>query len=120
MFLCVLLALTPRKLSTPDRPAEKWGPEATANAEKLIKKSGSSDVLLELDKSQGDRDKYNRLLAYAWTINPKTNEAKTMINLAQLEAGLAEEYTYGADYRYKSDFKVAEKAAQNARLGLWS
>lgn len=114
-----LIGIDTPETKHPDRPAEKWGPEATANAEKLIKESGSSDVLLEFDKSQGDRDKYDRLLAYAWTINPKTNEAKAMINLSQLEAGLAEEYTYGADYRYKSDFKVAEKAAQDARLGLW-
>lgn len=103
----------------PNREEEPFGAEATTLVQQLIRNSDGGDVLLELDESQGNRDFYGRLLAYAWTIDPATGEPDTLINLALLEAGYATEYTFDADYRHQAQFQAAEAAARDAGLGIW-
>ncbi len=85
--------------------------EATQKLKDLV--AGSS-VSLELDRSQGERDKYDRLLAYVFT-EDGSNAAEVLI-----EGGFAKEYTYSKPYKYQSEFKEAQADAQTAGVGLWA
>lgn len=69
---------------------------------------------LEADPTQGERDKYDRLLRYIWL------EDGTFFNLQAIAAGYAHEYTYDLPYKYRDQFKAAEAAAREAEIGLWS
>lgn len=70
-------------------------------------------VFLEKDDSQGDRDKYQRLLAYI-SLEDGINFNKLLI-----QEGYAHEYTYHLPYRYQSEFKQVELEARENNRGLW-
>lgn len=95
----------PRKL------VQCFGKEASEKAKELL--SGKR-VKLEADPTQGEYDKYNRLLRYVF-LEDETNFNKMMI----LE-GYAHEYTYVLPYKYQMEFKQAEKDAREAKRGLWA
>jgi micrococcal nuclease len=95
----------------PTEPVGCWGPEASAQAHKLL--DGQS-VRLEYDASQGRLDKYDRTLAYVWLRDGR------MFNEVMIKGGFAEEYTYDGAYRYQQRFRTAEHAAQQRDAGVWS
>ncbi len=95
----------------PRKPVECFGREAANKAKEIL--SGKK-VRLEKDPTQGDKDKYNRLLRYVF-LEDGTNFNKLMI----LE-GYAHEYTYIIPYRYQQEFKEAEKFARENKKGLWA
>lgn len=72
-------------------------------------------VKLELDKSQGKRDKYWRLLAYVILSGQN-------INKRMIEDGYAREYTFNTSNPYKEQlsFEDAEKYASESLVWLWS
>ena len=94
----------------PRKPVECFGREASSKTKSLL---AGKKVILEKDDSQGDRDKYNRLLRYV-VLPDSTN-----VNLALIEQGYAYEYTYNTPYKYQADFKNAQKLAMNQQKGLW-
>jgi hypothetical protein len=59
-------------------------------------------------------DKYGRLLAYVY------REDGLFYNKYMIEQGYAHEYTYNTPYKYQSEFKAAQKFAQENSRGLWS
>ncbi|MBI3972491.1 MAG: thermonuclease family protein [Chloroflexi bacterium] len=95
----------------PRRPVQCFGPEASARARDLLLRQ---QVTLELDPSQGERDRYGRLLAYVFLPNGR-NAAEVLI-----AEGYGREYTFAAPYKYRSRFRVAEAAARAQGAGLWS
>ena len=95
----------------PRRPVMCFGKEASAKAEELL--DGVS-VRLELDSTQGERDKYGRILAYAF-LPDGTDFGKEMI-----VEGFAREYTYDAPYRYQAEYRTAEQEAKVSTRGLWA
>jgi micrococcal nuclease len=95
----------------PRRPVECFGQEASANAKALL---AGQTVLLEDDASQDTRDSNGRLLRYVWL------EDGRMANLEQVAQGFAAEYTFSTPYKYRDQFRAAQRAAQDADLGLWS
>jgi micrococcal nuclease len=95
----------------PRKSVQCFGKEASDKAKELL--SGKK-VFLEKDNSQGERDKYNRLLKYV-ILEDKTNFNKKMI-----EEGFAHEYTYNIPYKYQEEFKRAEKEARENKKGLWA
>ena len=105
-----LIGIDTPETVAPNRPVECAGPEASVYAEQLM---SGQDVFLELDASQGTYDNYNRILAYVWL------EDDLMVNLAMIDAGLAEEYTYDDPYTYQQLFQQAEQDAQDDLRGLW-
>ena len=105
-----LIGIDTPETVAPNRPVECAGPEASVYAEQLM---SGEDVYLELDASQGTYDNYNRILAYAWL------EDDLMVNLAMIDAGLAQDYTYDASYTYQQLFQQAEQDARDDLLGLW-
>ncbi|GAB4446340.1 MAG: hypothetical protein OHK0015_49460 [Chloroflexi bacterium OHK40] len=95
----------------PRRPVECFGVEASAAASALL---DGQTVWLEEDPSQDSRDRHGRLLRYVWL------EDGRMANLEQIAGGFAFEYTYDTPYRYREAFRLAERAARDAGIGLWS
>src|SRR3989344_1430265 len=85
--------------------------EATQKLKTLL---ASGSVSLELDTSQGERDKYDRLLAYVFSESGQ-NAAQVLI-----EGGFAKEYTYSRAYKYQKEFKAAQASAEAAGMGLWA
>ena len=99
----------------PDSPVECFGPEASDYAKEAL--TGQS-VTLELDSSQGDEDRYGRLLAYVWREAP--DGSLSLFNLDTVARGYASERQYGSvRYAWKSEFERAGQAAQSAGAGLW-
>jgi micrococcal nuclease len=105
-----LIGIDTPETVAPNRPVECAGPEASVYAEQLM---SGQDVYLELDSTQGAYDTYGRVLAYVWL------EDGLMVNLAMLQTGLAEEYTYDDPYKYQQLFQENEQQAEEDLLGLW-
>ncbi len=96
----------------PRKPVQCFGIEASNKAKGVL--SGKS-VSLEADSTQGERDKYGRLLRYIFL------EDGTNFNKMMIADGYAHEYTYQSNpYKYQADFKQAQKEAEMAKKGLWA
>ena len=87
------------------KEASNWSKTKLTN--KIIK--------LEKDETQGDRDKYNRLLRYV-ILDGNNYNKELILN------GYGHEYTYNRSgpYKYQKDFKEAEKYARDNKIGLWA
>jgi endonuclease YncB( thermonuclease family) len=94
----------------PSKPVECYGKEASSFVENLLK---DTQVYIELDSSQGERDRYGRLLAYIFLPD------KVLVNQLIISEGYGFEYTYNTPYKYQQDFKHAEQRATNLQKGLW-
>ena len=94
----------------PRRPVQCFGKEASAFTKALLE---NKLVRLETDSSQGDKDKYGRLLRYVYL-------GDILVNEKIIAEGYGHEYTYRTPYRYQSKFKLAQKEAEGAQNGLWA
>ena len=96
----------------PRKPIQCFGREATA---KMTEFAENKKVRLEFDKTQGERDKYGRLLAFVYSEDNK-NLAYEMIR-----QGYGNEYTYNSNpYKYQNEFKEAARKAREENKGLWA
>jgi len=95
------------------KTVECFGKEATEMAKVIFE--DNKTVLLESDPTQGDRDKYQRLLRYVWIDDGKIDFGKFMI-----DGGYASEYTYNLPYKYQNEYKQAELEARVGKKGLWA
>lgn len=93
----------------PTRGVEPFGREASAYNSQLLQ-----DGRVCLEKDITERDRFDRLLRYAWL------EDGTFVNEALLLAGLARVVTYPPDVRYvESRYLPAQQQARDAGLGIW-
>lgn len=105
-----LIGMDTPEMVDPRKPVQCFAKEASTKAkETLVGKK----VRLEADSSQGERDKYGRLLRYIFL------EDGTFFNQMMVEDGYAHEYTYNTPYKYQQDFKQAEVRAREGKKGLW-
>ncbi len=96
----------------PRKPVQCFGKEASSKAREILM---GKRVALEEDPTQGDRDKYGRLLRFVF-LDDGTNFNKFMI-----DEGYAYEYTYQNNpYKYQAEFKNVEKVARESKKGLWA
>jgi micrococcal nuclease len=95
----------------PRKEVQCFGIEATNRAKELL---NNQKVAIEYDSSQGERDRFGRLLVYVFL------EDGTSFNKKMISEGYAYEYTYNSKYKYQSEFKQAEVNAQSNNTGLWS
>ncbi len=95
-------------INTPETN-ECFNQEATNKMKSLVE---DKNVRIEFDKTQRERDKYNRLLLYIW-------EGDNFINDIMIREGYAHEYTYNLPYKYQDQFKKAENEARENENGLW-
>ena len=101
--------------------------KAKEEAERLL---DGQKIELEKDPTQGDYDKYSRLLAYIFLSNGSTSLPSAQLgtgstggvnfNKLMIEDGYAYEYTYHLPYKYQKEFKTAQDEARNAQKGLWN
>lgn len=96
----------------PRKPVQCFGKEASEHSKNLLT---AKQVKLEFDPVVGERDKYNRLLAYVWL------DQNTLFNQLLIGDGYAHEYTYRSQtYKYQNEFKNAEAHAKQSGRGLWA
>jgi len=105
-----LIGLDTPETVDPRKPVQCFGKEASERMKHLL--SGKS-VRLEKDASQGDLDKYGRLLAYVYV-------GEILVNKYMIAEGYGHEYTYNLPYKYRDDFKQAERNAREKKKGLWA
>jgi len=105
-----LIGINTPETVDPRKPVQCFGLEASKKAKETL--SGKK-VILEIDPTQGDRDKYGRLLRYVFL------EDGTNFNLMMINDGYAYEYTYNIPYKYQTEFKQAQKIAEENKRGLW-
>ncbi len=92
----------------PDKPIECYGPEASAANRTLVE---GKRVQLETDIS--DRDKYGRLLRYV-SVDGQDVAAKL------IREGYAYVYSRKPDIARLKTYAALERAAREARVGLWA
>lgn len=91
--------------------APEHGQEYSAQSRAaLLKMCYGQSMRLEFDAERKDR--YGRLLAYAYC-------GKGMVNEELVRAGLALAYPVKPNTRYASRLKKAEDAARSRRMGFW-
>ena len=105
-----LIGINTPETVDPRKSVECFGVEASNKAKSLL--SGKK-VILESDISQGERDKYERLLRYVFF------EDGTSFNLLMIKEGYAYEYTYDTPYKYQAEYRTAQKEAETNKSGLW-
>ncbi len=106
-----LIGIDTPETRDPRKPVQCFGREASNKMKELVE---NKQVILESDATQGDTDKYGRLLRFVF-LSDGTN-----VNLTMIAQGFAHEYTYNLPYKYQSEFKQAESDARNGGKGLWS
>jgi len=107
-----LIGVDTPETKDPRKPVQCFGQEASKKTTDLLL---GKHVRLEYDPVAGDKDKYSRLLRYVF-LDDGTNVSKQLIF-----DGFAHEYTYEAQlYKYRDDFKAAEKDARENKRGLWA
>jgi micrococcal nuclease len=106
-----LIGIDTPETKDPRKPVQCFGKEASAMAHSIL---DGQRVRLEADPSQDNRDKYGRLLRYAYLPDG------TSFNKMMIEEGYAHEYTYAIPYQFQTEFKAAENAARAANRGLWA
>lgn len=106
-----IIGLNTPETVDPRKTVECFGKEASAVAKTLL---SGKQVTLEADPTQGDRDKYNRLIRYVFLADG-TDYSKRMIS-----DGYAYEYTYNTPYKYQKEYKQAQAEAKSAQRGLWA
>lgn len=94
----------------PRQEVQCFGKEASQFLKNLLQ---GKQVRLEADASQQDRDRYARLLRYAYLEDGK------LVNQLLIEEGMAYEYTYSNAYKYQREFKDAQMRAEVQKKGLW-
>ncbi len=106
-----LIGINSPETQDPRKPVECFGKEASLKAREIL---SNKKVRVESDPTQGDKDKYNRLLRYVFL------EDGTNFNKLMIEEGYAFEYTYNIPYKYQIEFKKAQKDAELNKKGLWA
>lgn len=95
----------------PRRTVECFGKQASQFLKDTLE---GKSVSLATDPTQGDHDKYGRLLRYVFL------EDKIFINKIIIEKGYGHEYTYRIPYKYQKEFKQAQENARLEGRGLWA
>ena len=105
-----LIGIDTPEVVDPRKLVQCFGHEASEKTKQLL-----TDKLVTLidDQSQGNRDKYDRLLRYVFL-------GEVNINQQLLEEGYAHEYTYRLPYAYQAEFMQAERSARENKKGLWA
>jgi len=106
-----LIGINTPEVFDPRKPVKCFGREASNNAHKLL---DGAKVKIAADPSQDDKDVYGRFLRYVWRSDG------LFYNLSAIKGGFAYEYTFNVPYKYQTEFKAAQKYAQDNSLGLWA
>jgi len=104
-----LLGVDTPETHKPNTPVQCYGPAAAAYTKQLI---GSQHLRLQSDPLSTDRDRYNRLLRYAYLPDGR------LINEELIKNGYGFYYPY-FPFSKSQQFAADQAAAQAAHKGLW-
>ncbi|MBI2103459.1 thermonuclease family protein [Candidatus Woesebacteria bacterium] len=96
---------------------ECFASESTSKNKELVE---GNKVRLEKDVSE--RDRYGRLLRYAYVVSPEEiiGSKEIFVNDGLVREGYAKAATYPPDVKYSEQFRLAEAEARENNRGLWS
>ncbi len=103
-----LIGMNTPETVNPKKPVECYGPEASARTKELL-----TGQTVRLEQDTEDRDKYGRLLRYAFL-------GDQFINVELVQEGFAKAYPFPPNTKYRTLFTKAQKEARAAHLGLWA
>lgn len=106
-----IIGINTPEVADPRKTVECFGKEALNKAKEILT---GKKVKLEEDLTQGNADKYGRLLRYVFL------EDGTDFGLLMIKEGYAYEYTYNIPYKHQQKYKKAQKEAQENKKGLWA
>ncbi|MBP9817203.1 thermonuclease family protein [Candidatus Shapirobacteria bacterium] len=106
-----LIGVDTPEVVDPRKPVQCFGKEASEFTKKLLE---NQSVILVSDPTQGNLDKYGRLLRYVYLPDG------TLVNQKIIANGYGHEYTYRIPYKFQTQFKDSQKQAESNNLGLWS
>jgi endonuclease YncB( thermonuclease family) len=106
-----IIGLDTPEVVDPGSPVQCYGPEASARARELLE---GQSVRLVADPSQGERDKYGRLLRYVELADGVD------FGLTMIRDGYAHEYTYATAYERQAAYRAAEASARDVQRGFWA
>ncbi|MEK7607133.1 MAG: thermonuclease family protein [Patescibacteria group bacterium] len=99
---------TPETVDPRRRPVQCYGKDASLRNRELVE-----GKIVELESDKSKRDKYGRLLYYAYIDG-------VMVNEQLVRDGFARAKSYPPDIKYQDRLRAAEKEARAAGRGLWS
>lgn len=106
-----LIGIDAAETVDPRKTIECFGIKASNKAKEIL---NGKIVKLESDSTQGDKDKYGRILRYVFLDNINFNQL-------MISEGYAHEYTYQNNpYKYQLEFIEAQKSASENKKGLWA
>jgi micrococcal nuclease len=105
-----LIGIDTPETKKPDTPVQCFGPEATAFTKALL----PAGTRLHLQRDIEARDKYGRLLAYAYRVSDGM-----FVNLEIIAKGFARLLTIPPNVAHTGEFVAAAQAAERQNIGLW-
>ncbi len=106
-----LIGVDTPEVVDPRKTVQCFGKEASEFTKNILT---NARVRLESDPSQGERDRYGRLIRYVFLSDG------TLLNKTIIMEGYGHEYTYRLPYRHQTEFKTAERIARESQKGLWA
>lgn len=98
-------------IDTPELASgECYAQQASSRMQSLVQ---SRTVRLVRDPSQGDRDRYDRLLRHV-----QLTDGRQVAHVL-IAGGFGEEYTHDRAYAGQAAYRAAERAAREAGKGIW-
>ena len=105
-----LIGIDTPETVAPDRPVMCFGPEASAEAHRLLPDGAPVRLVRDVE----GRDAYGRLLAYVYRADDGT-----FVNLALAQGGFADVLSIAPNTAHAAELGAAVTAARSARRGLW-
>ena len=105
------LGINTKETVHPDIGEEPYGKEASNFTKEKLE--NATKIELEFDNSAGEKDKYDRYLAWIWVDD-------VLLQNLLVENGLAETYMLQNNYKYAGILQESEEIAKNNKLGIWS
>lgn len=104
-----LIGIDTPETKDPRKPVQCFGPEASAYTHTLLT---GKRIRLQADPYSTNRDRYDRLLRYAYL------EDGTFYNALLVQKGYAKAYV-GFPFKHKQAFTTYQKQAQETKQGMW-
>ncbi|MFM7093099.1 MAG: thermonuclease family protein [Actinomycetota bacterium] len=105
-----LIGIDTPETKHPTKGIQCWGPEASDFTKSLL----TVGTRVRLVRDAEARDRYGRLLAYAYL-----DDTNVFVNRELVRLGFARPYPFEPNTTHKATFADAAWEAQGARRGLW-
>jgi micrococcal nuclease len=108
-----LIGVDTPEVSRPDTPVQFYGPEASGFTRRALEGKRITLEFEDPDRPGGNIDQYGRTLAYVHTEDGRN------FNLELVQQGYAKVFNK-YPFRYRMEFRQAEREARAAGLGIWN